>query len=69
MLERVMELIEMGYGYVEGSMYGDCPAEYGEDAIASIECELDEEGVFVEWSVDDEQRIVYGYWTSEDDFE
>lgn len=65
MLEKIMELIEKGYGYVEGSMWGDCPAEYGEDAKFAIECGLEDDDS-VEWSIDDEQKIVYGYWSGED---
>lgn len=66
MLEKIFELIKKGYGYVESSMWGDCPAVYGEDAIFSIECDLEDDEESVEWSIDDERKIVVGYWTQED---
>ena len=66
MLEKIFELIKKGYGYVESSMWGDCPAEYGEDAILSIKCGLEDDEESVKWSIDDEHKVVVGYWTQED---
>ena len=66
MLEKIFDLIEKGYGYVESSMWGDCPVEYGEEAKCSIECGLEDDEMIVEWKIDDEQKIVYGYWSGED---
>ena len=63
MMKEMMELIEKGYGYVEGSMWGDCPAVYGEEAKEEI---LEDAEITVEFSIDHDQEIIYGYYVSED---
>ena len=66
MLAEIMKLIEKGYGYVEDTIWGVCPVEYGEEAKFSIECGLEDDESSVEWKIDDEQKIIYGYWSGED---